>query len=103
MEKRTRSAADRVAEADEIYDYKGQPATCCFDYRIARVTIHMPDGSQHALRKSDHFYNGSYIDMHGTFYAVDGSRMRYDSTGVDTELCSCPMERAMSSDIRRRI
>ena len=69
---------------DEIYSYKGQPATCCWDYRIARVTIHMPDGSSHNLRKSDRFYNSSSVDMTGTFYAVDGSRMRYDSTGVDT-------------------
>ena len=70
---------------DEVYDYKGKPATCCFfDYRIAHVTIHMPDGSSHQFRKSDHFFNGSYIDVLCTFYAVDGSRMRYDSTGLDT-------------------
>ena len=69
---------------DEIFDYKGKPATCCWDYRIARVTIHMPDGSSHQFRKSDRFYNSSYVDTFGTFYAVDGSRMRYDSTGIDT-------------------
>lgn len=68
---------------DEIYDYKGKPATCCWNYRIARVTIHMPDGSSHEFRKSDQFHNGA-VDMSGTFYAVDGSRMRYDSTGTDT-------------------
>lgn len=28
-------------------------------------------------------YLGS-VDTSGTFYAVDGSRMRYDSTGTDT-------------------
>ena len=69
---------------DEIYDYKGRPATCCYDYRIAHVTIHMPDGSSHEFRKSDQFYNSGSVDMTGTFYAVDGSRMRFDSTGVDT-------------------
>ena len=69
---------------DEIYAYDGKPASCCWTYRIARVTIHMPDGSAHEFRKSDRFYISSQIDMTGTFYAVDGSRMRYDSTGVDT-------------------
>ena len=71
-------------KSDEIYDYKGQPASCCWNYRTARVTIHMPDGSTHELRKSDRFYISSQVDRSGTFYAVDGSRMRFDSTGVDT-------------------
>jgi RHS repeat-associated protein len=52
-------------------------------FRVARVYIHMPDGSTHELRKSDQPYQGP-IDMQGTFYAVDGSRMRYDSTGAST-------------------
>ena len=56
-----------------------------YTYRIARVFVHMPDGSTHELRKSDQVYQDSnYIDMTGTFYAVDGSRMRYDSTGETT-------------------
>ncbi|HUR98219.1 MAG TPA: RHS repeat-associated core domain-containing protein [Pyrinomonadaceae bacterium] len=71
-------------KSDEIYAYDGKPASCCWSYRIARVTIHMPDGSAHEFRKSDHFYISSQVDMTGTFYAVDGSRMRYDSTGADT-------------------
>ena len=69
---------------DEIYDYKGRPAACCWNYRMARVTIHMPDGSSHELRKSDQFYISPEVDVVGRFYAVDGSRMRYDSTSVTT-------------------
>lgn len=71
---------------EDIYRYNGktyyttlQPYT----YRVARVFIHMPDGSTHELRKSDQVYldTGS-VDMAGTFYAVDGSRLRYDSAGA---------------------
>lgn len=51
-------------------------------FRIARLLVHMPDGSTHEMRKADAVYadNGT-IDMAGSFYAVDSSRMRYDSTG----------------------
>ena len=53
-----------------------------YTWRVANVFIHMPDGSTHELRKTDQVYqDGNYIDMSGTFYAVDGSRMRYDSSG----------------------
>jgi RHS repeat-associated protein len=69
---------------DEIYSYDGRPATSGWNYRIPRVTIHMPDGSVVEFRKSDRFYISPEIDMTGTFWAVDGSRMRFDSTGVDT-------------------
>jgi RHS repeat-associated protein len=56
-----------------------------YTFRIARVFIHMPDGSTHELRKADAVYpDNNYVDMNGTFYAVDGSRMRYDSTGETT-------------------
>jgi RHS repeat-associated protein len=73
----------------DSYDYRAQPypsATFngCFGYRIARLYIHMPDGSKHEFRKSDPPYHSTIIDKVGTFYAVDGSRMRYDSTGTDT-------------------
>ena len=43
-----------------------------YTHRVANVFIHMPDGSTHE------------IDMVGTFYAVDSSRLRYDSTGETT-------------------
>jgi RHS repeat-associated protein len=56
-----------------------------YTYRIARVFIHMPDGSTHELRKSDAVYEDTgQIDTSGTFFAVDDSRMRYDSTGANT-------------------
>jgi RHS repeat-associated protein len=56
-----------------------------FTYRVARVFIHMPDGSTHELRKSDQPYpTANGFDMLGDFYAVDGSRMRYNSTSETT-------------------
>jgi RHS repeat-associated protein len=74
---------------NDLYKYDGRPyprgTLPGSTYRIARVYIHMPDGSTHELRKSDQPYpdNGT-IDVVGTFYAVDGSRMRYDSTSSST-------------------
>src|SRR5258705_4272766 len=74
---------------DDCYWFTGKPyargTSSPYTFRVARVFIHMPDGSTHELRKSDQAYqdNGS-IDMNGSFYAVDGSRMRYDSTGATT-------------------
>jgi RHS repeat-associated protein len=56
-----------------------------YTYRVANVYIHMPDGSTHELRKVDQVYQDSnYVDMTGTFYAVDSSRLRYDSSGATT-------------------
>lgn len=65
----------------DSYDYKGRPSSS--NFRIAEVTIHMPDGSTHELRKGDTIYWGP-LDATGTFYAVDGSRMRYDGIDADT-------------------
>lgn len=54
-------------------------------------SFHMPDGSTHELRKSHAVYQDSgKIDMSGTFYAVDSSRMRYDSTGASTGTLADP-------------
>lgn len=75
-------------KADEKYDYRGRQSTAstsgdgCFGFRIAKVFIHMPDGSTHELRKSDYPYSTPNVDMTGTFYAVDGSRMRFDANGT---------------------
>ena len=56
-----------------------------YTFRVARMYLHMPDGSTHEFRKADQVYQDyNNIDMTGTFYAVDGSRMRYDSTGETT-------------------
>jgi RHS repeat-associated protein len=52
-------------------------------FRVARVFIHMPDGTTHELRQSDQPYEGA-LRVFGTFYAVDGSRLRYDSTSATT-------------------
>ena len=69
------------------FDGKAYPrgVTGSFTYRVARVFIHMPDGSTHELRESDQAYpaaNG--VDMTGTFWSVDGSRLRYDSVNETT-------------------
>jgi RHS repeat-associated protein len=73
----------------DAYSWQGKPSTItsyngCFGWRVARVFIHMPDGSIHELRKSDTPHSLGYVDTSGTFYAVDGSRLRYDSTDSDT-------------------
>src|SRR5688572_22184517 len=73
---------------DDTYYYTGKPychvcGSNFRQFRVARVFITMPDGAKHELRKSDQPYEGA-IDMVGTFYAVDGSRLRYDSTGQNT-------------------
>jgi RHS repeat-associated protein len=69
---------------NDTYSYDGKPGHTCANYRISKVIIHMPDGSVHELRKSDQPQNISYVDTSGTFYSVDGSRMRYESSDVDT-------------------
>lgn len=70
------------------HKWSGEPTVdylAGYTYRIARVWIHMPDGSTHELRKSDQVYaDNGVIVMSGNFYAVDGSRMRYNSTGATT-------------------
>lgn len=75
-------------KVDDLYWYDGKPYHIYiypYTFRVARVYIHMPDGSSHEFRKSDQPYsNGNIIDMVGTFYAVDGSRMRYESSGQST-------------------
>jgi RHS repeat-associated protein len=71
---------------DEFYKHTGQPTfTNSCAYRLHKVFIHMPDGSVHELREDDNAFSAtSGVDMSGTFYAVDGSRLRYDSTDIDT-------------------
>ncbi|HEX7316773.1 MAG TPA: RHS repeat-associated core domain-containing protein [Pyrinomonadaceae bacterium] len=74
--------------ANDLYWYDGKAyhnSVPPYTYRVANVFIHMPDGSRHELRKQDQVYadNGT-VDKFGTFYAVDGSRLRYDSTGATT-------------------
>ena len=70
-------------DANDVWNFNGKPIcipcnTTQTPYRIRRMYLHMPDGSSHEFRKSDVAYNGT-VDMTGVFYAVDGSRMRYDT------------------------
>ncbi|MDQ3816986.1 MAG: hypothetical protein M3362_04755, partial [Acidobacteriota bacterium] len=76
------------------YNLNGQPAICssvvgtaC--YHVKRVIIRMPDGSSHELRQNNPVFNcpkGSSCETNylnnfvGTYYAADGSRLRYDTT-----------------------
>jgi RHS repeat-associated protein len=52
----------------------------CF---IARIHLHLPDGSSHELRKSDTpqvtVFTNPQTDFTGNFYSTDGSRMRFDA------------------------
>ncbi|MGE0884106.1 MAG: RHS repeat domain-containing protein, partial [Blastocatellales bacterium] len=48
-------------------------------YYVNRLLIHMPDGSTHELRKSDTPVTGENLTMTGIYYAVDGSRLKYDA------------------------
>jgi YD repeat-containing protein len=74
---------------NDRYWYTGKPYTqnlvSGYTFRIARVFIHMPDGSTHELRRSDQVYaDANLVEMNGTFYAVDDSRMRYDGNSDGT-------------------
>jgi RHS repeat-associated protein len=47
---------------------------------ISRIRVYMPDGSSHELRKDDLARDArSGPDFAGTFYSVDGSRMKFDA------------------------
>src|SRR6185295_3251466 len=50
------------------------------NYYINRIRVRMPGGSSHELRLDDTpVQTLTYV---GTFYAVDGSNLRYESTSV---------------------
>ena len=73
---------------NDVYWYTGRPYEqgnqWPYTFRIGRVFIHMPDGSTHELRQNDALYQDDFVRTTGTFYAVDGSRLRYDSTSETT-------------------
>src|SRR5205085_2249296 len=74
---------------DDTYYYTGKPfCSACgsglAQFRVKRMYVHMPDGSTHELRAGDQPFQGASIQKTGTFYAVDGSRLRYDGSGVDS-------------------
>jgi len=64
----------------EWYDANGTPGGS-----MARFKVEMPDGSTHELRKDDtyraHMSDNSFYAT-GTYYATDGSRMRFEPVGL---------------------
>jgi RHS repeat-associated protein len=82
-------------KVQDVYWYTGKPyangSVYPYTFRVARVYIHMPDGSTHELRKADGVQQDTgSVDMNGTFYAVDNSRMRYDSSGATNGVLYLP-------------
>jgi RHS repeat-associated protein len=74
---------------NDIFWYTGKPyprgTVHPYTFRIARLYMHMPGGGVIEMRKADAVYQDTgIIDMFGTFYSVDGSRMRYDSNGQNS-------------------
>lgn len=80
-------------ESTDYYNSSGKPV--CLDcrtvpydpnllWKVSRLYVHLPDGSTHELRKSDQPYKSLSVDMLGTFYAIDGSRLRYDGLDPST-------------------
>jgi RHS repeat-associated protein len=74
-------------ESNQVYDYRGK--SVCLDchnpafspdnyWKVPRLTLHMPDGSAHELRRDDTPYTGP-VNNSGIYYAVDSSRLRYDT------------------------
>jgi RHS repeat-associated protein len=51
-----------------------------FCYIVGRILVRMPDGSTHELRSSDQPFDPVTQASAPDFYAVDGSRMRYNRT-----------------------
>lgn len=79
----------------QFYNYQGKGACedVCVpgqdntgDHYIKRIHVHMPDGSSHELRLDDHTYTLPVTAFTGTFYAVDGTRMRFESKAGASEL-----------------
>jgi len=56
------------------------PTTRPCEY-ISRIRVYLPDGSSHEMRKDDLARNARQaLDRTGTFLAVDGSRLRFESS-----------------------
>ncbi len=59
---------------------------------VKRIRIHLPGGQSHELRAADApiLYdattNPSQLDMSGTYYSVDGSKLRYEENGSTRRL-----------------
>lgn len=67
------------------YDGTSYNGTGVESYQIPHVFVHMPDGSTHELRKADAVVGAGAPQGAGLYYAVDGSRLRYEGrTGDNT-------------------
>ena len=63
----------------ELYDIQGHPVSTGAYKKIARMFATLPDGSRHELRKDDSLHDPAET-ITGKFYAVDDSRLVYDTT-----------------------
>ncbi len=66
---------------DCLYYDPPNPPSGCKRYFVQRLSITMPDGSSHEFRKSDVpvLMPTGFPTLSGVYYAVDGSRLRYDA------------------------
>ena len=77
--------------ASQHYNYDGTPFCGCGDYGgywINRIQVHMPGGRSHELRIND-TPTTSPVTV-GTFYAVDGSNLRYDASSYTDGILYLP-------------
>jgi hypothetical protein len=63
----------------ETYDFNGHPVSTGAYKKIARMFATLPGGSRHELRKDDSLHDPTET-ITGKFYAVDDSRLVYDTT-----------------------
>jgi hypothetical protein len=63
----------------EFYDINGHPVSTGAYKKVARMFATLPDGSRHELRKDDSLHDPTET-ITGKFYAVDDSRLVYDTT-----------------------
>lgn len=63
----------------ETYDMSGHPVSTGAYKKVARIFVGLPDGSRHELRKDDSLHD-PLETITGKYYAVDNSRLVYDTT-----------------------
>jgi hypothetical protein len=83
----------------QYFDGSGAPACAdvCFpgqnvvgDHYIKRIHVHFADGSSHELRQDDAAHFLPVEAFTGTFLAVDGSRMRFESNASGASVLYLP-------------
>lgn len=70
-----------VGSDTELYDGSGHPSTNCAPncWYVRRLQVQMPDGSSHELRHtSPNVSLSSNQTMSGTYFATDGSGLKYE-------------------------